>query len=139
MAEDARKSYTVRLPEQVAARIETQAIGAGVASTTLIQSCLIRQFGERNPPAHDVAGVLAQQLASGAKLDALKRMVEQQERMAGQRHDQLLFEIVKTRSALFHALDQSVGAAVVDEIIDASEKVARQYLAQLATPDAAKP
>jgi len=86
-----------------------------------------------------VAGVPAQQLASGAKPDALKRIVDQQERMAGERHDQLLFEIVKTRSALFHAPDQSVGAAVVDEIIDASEKVARQYLAQLATPDAAKP
>jgi hypothetical protein len=139
MAEDTRKTYTVRLPEQVAARIDNQASGAGIAPTTLIQSCLIRHFGDRNPSANDVAGSQPQPVAISAKLAALQRVVEQWQQMAAQRHDQLMFEIVKTRSALFHALDQSVGAAAVDEIIEASERAARQYLDRLATPDGAKP
>jgi len=139
MAEDARKTYTVRLSEQVAGRIETQASTAGIAPTTLIQSCLIRHFGDGKPSANDAAGSQPHPVAIGAKLDAVKRVAEQLQQMAGQRHDQLLFEIVKTRSALFHALDQSVGAAAVDEIIEASEKAARQYLDRLATPNGTKP
>jgi hypothetical protein len=39
--------------------------------------------------------------------------------------------VVKSRSALFHSLDQSMGANAVDEIIEASEQAARQYLARL--------
>lgn len=139
MAEDTRRTYTVRLPEQVAARIENQANSAGVAPTTLIQSCLIHQFGDRKPAANTAVGIQPQSVAIGAKVDALKRIAEHLEQLAGERHDQLLFEIVKTRSALFHALDYSVGAAAVDEIIEASERAARQYLARLATPGEVKP
>lgn len=139
MAEDARKTYTVRLPEWVAARIETQASTAGIAPTTLIQSCLIRQFGDPKPGANDAPGTQPQPVVIGAKVEAVKKIAEQLGQMAGERHNQLLFEIVKTRSALFHALDRSVGAAAVDEIIEASEKAGRQYLDRLVTPNGTKP
>jgi hypothetical protein len=46
--------------------------------------------------------------------------------------------MVKTRSAIFHSLDQSIGANAVDEIIEASEQTARQYLARLDSVPKAK-
>jgi hypothetical protein len=38
---------------------------------------------------------------------------------------------VKTRSAFLHALDQNLGEPVVDEIIEASEKTALDYIDRL--------
>ena len=55
-----------------------------------------------------------------------------------ERYGQLLFEVVKTRSALFHSLDQNLSAPVVDEIIEASEKSAQQYITRLAGAEEAK-
>jgi hypothetical protein len=46
--------------------------------------------------------------------------------------------VVKTRSALFHSLDQNLSAPVVDEIIEASEKSAQQYITRLAQAAEAK-
>ena len=40
MTQEAKQTYTIRLPEQVAARIEAQATGFGIAPTTLIQSLI---------------------------------------------------------------------------------------------------
>ncbi len=38
---------------------------------------------------------------------------------------------MKTRSAFLHALDQSLSESAVDEIIEASEKAARDYIDRL--------
>jgi hypothetical protein len=48
-----------------------------------------------------------------------------------ERHTRLLFEVVKTRSAFLHALDQSLSEPVVDEIIEAAEKTAHDYIDRL--------
>jgi ABC-type glutathione transport system ATPase component len=45
----------------------------------------------------------------------------------------MLFEIVKTRSAVFHSIDRTLGGAAIDSIPDACEEAARQYIAQLST------
>ncbi len=46
--------------------------------------------------------------------------------------------MIKTRAALFHSLDHNVGAALVDEIIEAAEQTARQYLAGLGVVEVVK-
>jgi hypothetical protein len=57
-------------------------------------------------------------------------LIEQTE---SKRYGQMLFEIVKTRSAVFHSIDQTLGRAAIDSIMDACEEAARQYIAQLST------
>ena len=44
---------------------------------------------------------------------------------------QLIFEIAKTRSVVLHSLDHTLGADVVDEIIDAAEQTAKEHVAQV--------
>lgn len=41
MSPESKKTYTIRLPERVAARIEKQAAISGIAPTTLIQSLVV--------------------------------------------------------------------------------------------------
>ena len=60
-----------------------------------------------------------------------EKACERLEQNAARDIAQLLFEIVKTRSAFLHALDQSLSEPVVDEIIEASEKTAREYIDRL--------
>lgn len=136
MAEEARHTYTIRLPERIAARIEEQASGLGIAPTTLVQSLLTPQFD--NGPAERLALDPAALATLGAKLDALKKICESLKQTESERYGQLLFEVVKTRAALFHSLDQNLSAPVVDEIIEASEKSAQQYIARLAGAGEAK-
>jgi hypothetical protein len=136
MAEEARRTYTIRLAEHVAARVEAQATGLGIAPTTLIQSLITRQFD--NGPAEHPALDPAAMAALGRKLDALDGTFELLERAQAQRYDQLLFEVVKTRAALFHGLDQTLSAPVVDGIIEASERTARQYIGGLVEAEEVK-
>ncbi len=44
MAEDTKKTYTIRLPETVAAQTETQAASMNVTPTTLLQSLIVHHF-----------------------------------------------------------------------------------------------
>jgi hypothetical protein len=68
---EARHTYTIRLPEQVAARIEAQATGFGIAPTTLIQSLISGQFENG---ATQRGGLDPAALAKlGEKLDALRK------------------------------------------------------------------
>jgi hypothetical protein len=130
VAEETREAYTIRLPQRAAAHIDKRAVSLGITPTALIQSLVMRQFEKgangQSGPDHDLLERL------GMKLDALRKTAEQLERAEGERYGQLLFEVVKTRAALFHSLDHNVDAAQVDEIIEAAEKTARQYLARLA-------
>ena len=134
MAEETKKTFTIRLPEQVAARIEAQAAGLNISSTTLLQSLVVRQFdvaGQRVPDTAPLAVL-------GAKLEKVIKASERLEQAETERYAQLLFEVVKTRSAIFHALDQNLGAPIVDGIIEASEKTAQQYIARLAAAEGIK-
>lgn len=136
MAEEARHTYTIRLPERIAARIEEQATGLGSTPTTFIQSLVARQFDNSAPERGSLdPAALA---AIGTTLDALRKICELLERTEAQRYGQLLFEVVKTRAALFHSLDQNLSAPVVDEIIEASEKSAQQYIDRRAGAGEAK-
>ena len=80
-------------------------------------------------PAETAVGGPASNLIG--KLDALSKACEQLEQNAVERHTRLLFEVVKTRSAFLHALDQSLSEPAVDVIIEASEKSARDYIDRL--------
>ncbi len=126
MSRESKRTYTIRLPEMVAARVEKQAAMSGIAPTTLIQSLVV-----------DTCTRLAETAVGGpasnliGKRDALSKVCERLQQNAIERHTQLLFEVVKTRSAFLHALDQHLGEPVVDEIIGASEKTARDYIARL--------
>ena len=137
MAEETRQAYTIRLSQRVAAHIEKRAVSLAITPTALIQSPVMRQFEkgttEQSGPDYELLERL------GTKLDALRKTAEQLGRAEGERYGQLLFEVVKTRAALFHSLDHNVGAALVDEIIEAAEKTARQYLARLAGAEDVKP
>jgi hypothetical protein len=126
MNEEQRRTYTIRLPEQVAEQIEKRATALGIAPTTLLQS-LITRHSAAGSGGSDTTLVAA----PGEKIEAIRKACELLQRTAAERYGQLLFEVVKTRSALFHSLDQNLAAPVVDEIIEASEKTARQYIARL--------
>jgi hypothetical protein len=130
MGEELKRTYTIRIPEQVAARMEDVARTHGITPTTLLQSLIMRKFKLRE--SADREPDIASEVAIGAKLESLRKSLERLEQIDSARFEQLRFEIVKTRSALLHSLDQTLSAAVVDEIIEASDETAREYSAGLA-------
>ena len=130
MGEELKQTYTVRIPEQVAMRMEEVARTHGITPTTLIQSLIMRKFKSREGGDRET-DILAD-AAIAAKLESLRKSFESLERSEAARFDQLRFEIVKTRSALLHSLDQTLSASVVDQIIEALDQTAREYTAGLA-------
>lgn len=118
MSQESKRTYTIRLPETVAARVEKQAATSGIAPTTLIQSLVVDTYMH-----------FAETAVGGSA--ALSKTCQQLEQNAAERDTRLLFEVVKTRSAFLHALDQSLSEPVVDEIIEESEKTARDYIDRL--------
>ncbi len=134
MAEETKKTYTIRLPEQLAGRVEAQAASVNVTPTTLLQSLIAQHFDVARQGGPDTAPLVS----LGGKLEALRKLCERLGQEEAQRYGQLLFEVVKTRSALFHSLDHLMGANTVDEIIEAAEQTARQYLGRLSGAPEAK-
>ena len=130
MGEGLKQTYTARIPEQVALRMAEVARTHGITPTTLIQSLIMRKFKSREGGDRET-DILAE-AAVAAKLETLRKSFEALERSEAARFDQLRFEIVKTRSALLHSLDQTLSASVVDQIIEASDQTAREYTAGLA-------
>jgi len=126
MSQESKRTYTIRLPETIAARVESQAAISGTSPTTLIQSLVVDTCMRL---AETVVGGSASNLIG--KLDALSKADERLEQNGEERYTRLLFEVVKTRSAFLHALDQSLSEPVVDKIIEASEKTARDYIDRL--------
>src|SRR5271166_6442476 len=102
MSQESKRTYTIRLPETVAARVEKQAAISGTAPTTLIQSLVVDACTHI---AETAVGGSASNLIG--RLDALSKVCERLEQNAAERYTRLLFELVKTRSAFLHALDQS--------------------------------
>ena len=81
MSQESKRTYTIRLPETVAARVEEQAASSGIAPTTLIQSLVAdtcTRLGEAavGGPASKLIG----------KLDALSKACERLEQNATERH-----------------------------------------------------
>ena len=56
MSQESKRTYTIRLPETVAARVEKQAATSGVAPTTLIQSLVVDTW--MAPPKQRLAAAL---------------------------------------------------------------------------------
>jgi hypothetical protein len=129
MAEESKQTFTIRIPQPIAARIEEAARSHSVTATALIQSVITRRF--KTAESADRESDLAAETALGSKLETLRRNFERLERSEAGRFERLRFEIVKTRSVLLHSLDQTLGAAAVDQIIEASEQTAREYTANL--------
>jgi hypothetical protein len=127
MGEELKQTYTIRIPDPVAARIGEAARTHGITPTTLIQSLILRKF--KSSESADREPDIASEVAFAAKLDTLRKSVERLEQSDRARFDQLRFEIVKTRSALLHYLDQTLSATVVNQIIEASDQAAREYIA----------
>ncbi len=132
MAEELKQTYTIRIPEQVAAHLEEAARARGITPTALIQSMVVRKFKSRESGDRET-DILAE-TAVAAKLEMLRKRVEAIEQRAVARCDQLRFEIVKTRSALLHSLDQTLDKTVVDRIIEAAEHTAREYTDGITQP-----
>ena len=127
MSEETRKNYTIRLPERIASRLEASATEAGTTPTTLIQSLIISKFEASTESVKDRAAARQSdnpiQPSGSAHHDCELRLQ--------QRHRQLLYEIGKMRSVLLHSLDHTLSAESVDDIIEASERAASEYVAQL--------
>jgi hypothetical protein len=125
-----KKSFNIRVPQLIALRIEEQALSLATAPTTLIQSIIVRHF-ENESRVNQIES--APQTAMLMKLEAIRKLCDLIEQTESKRYGQMLFEIVKTRSAVFHSIDQTLGGAAIDSIMDACEEAARQYIAQLST------
>jgi hypothetical protein len=123
-----KKSFNIRVPQPIALRIEEQALSLATAPTTLIQSIIVRHF-ENEGRVREIES--ATQTAMQMKLEAIRKLCELIEQTESKRYGQMLFEIVKTRSAVFHSIDQTLGGATIDSIMDACEDAARQYIAHL--------
>lgn len=130
MGEELKQTYTIRIPERVALGMEEVARAHGITPTTFIQALIIRKFKSRE--GRDRETDILAETALTAKLETLRKSVEALERGEAARFDQLRFEIVKTRSALLHSLDQTLSAHVVDQIIEESDETAREYTVGLA-------
>ena len=125
-----KKSFNIRVPPSIARRIEQQALSLAKAPTTLIQSIIIRHFENEGRVSEAES---AMQIAVLKKLEAIRKLCDSIEQTESKRYGQMLFEIVKTRSAVFHSIDQTLGGAAIDSIMDACEEAARQYIAELST------
>jgi hypothetical protein len=129
MAEESKHTYTIRIPEPVAMRIDDVARSQGIAPTTLLQSIINRKFKSRDGADRETE--IAAETPLAAKLDTLRKRLELCDQNDRIRLDELRFEIVKTRAALLHSLDQTLSSSVVDQIIEASEQTAREYAASV--------
>jgi hypothetical protein len=117
MSDASRKSFSIRLPERIAVRLESSASQAGITPTTLIQQVIVCRF---DTGARQGTDQQATSVAVGASADSERRQQE--------RHRQLLYEVGKMRSVLLHALDHTLNADTVDRIIEAAEATAREYV-----------
>ena len=127
MNEETRKTYTIRLPERIASRLEASAAEAGSTPTTLIQSVIVGRFESATNSAKDGPSSRTPK----SEPQAASRAARDSEIRQEQRHRQLLYEIGKMRSVLLHALDHTLNAEQVDDIIEVSEKTASDYVAEL--------
>src|ERR1700684_1316185 len=101
-----KKRFNIRVPQPIALRIEQQALGLGTSPTTLIQSIVVRHF-ESETRLGEIES--ATQTAMLMKLEAIRKLCDLIVQTESKRYGQILFEIVKTCSAVFHSIDQTLG------------------------------
>jgi hypothetical protein len=81
MADETKKTYTIRLPETMAAQVETQAASMNVTPTTLLQSFIARHFEGANQSGFGAAPLAL----LGGKLEAVRKTCERLEQAEAER------------------------------------------------------
>ena len=103
------RSISTRVPPEIAEHLAAEARRRSITESDLLREILaVRYLG---------AGPL--------------RTERQPQNQPSDEYAQLIFEIAKTRSVILHSLDHTLGADVVDEIIDAAEQTAKEHVAQV--------
>jgi hypothetical protein len=128
MSEEPKQTVTIRIPKVVADRVEDAARNASTSPTALLQAIVIRKFRSAENADREIE---ASQTAIAPKLESIRKALSELERKENLRFERLRFEMVKTRSALLHSLDETLGADAVDRVIEASDQTAREYIASL--------
>ena len=104
------RAISTRVPEEIANHLAAEARRRSTTESDLIREILAGRYLGARPSATEP------------------------ERYDGQRMEgyaQLIFEIAKTRSVVLHSLDHTLGADLVDEIIEAAEQTAKEHVAQV--------
>jgi hypothetical protein len=104
------RSISTRVPEEIADQVAAEARRRSVTESDLIREILAARYLDAGPSTTEP------QLYGSQSAD---------------QYAQLIFEIAKTRSVILHSLDHTLGADVVDQIIDAAEQTAKEHVAQL--------
>ena len=102
--------YTVRLAPELLQRIENTARERGISPRKLIRAVLAERFA--NGP--------------GVQQDETASKSNQQGGL-----DQILFDLTRTRLTLQHLLDRQVGSEATDQIRQAAQQEAENYMRRL--------
>ena len=102
------RSISTRVPEEIADHLAAEARRRSVTESDLIREILTARYLGAGPSA-----------------------TERQPQAGLDGYAQLIFEIAKTRSVILHSLDHTLGADLVDEIIDAAEQTAKEHVEQV--------
>ena len=103
------RSISTRVPQEIADQVAAEALRRSMTESDLVREILTARYLGAGP----------QRLNLSHKAEPLDG------------YAQLIFEIAKTRSVVLHSLDHTLGADVVDEIIDAAEQTAKEHVAQV--------
>jgi hypothetical protein len=103
------RSISTRVPQEIADHVAAEARRRSVTESDLIREILAARYRGASPLA-------TERQPRGLAVDG---------------YAQLIFEIAKTRSVVLHSLDHTLGADVVDEIIEAAEQTAKEHVAQV--------
>ena len=104
------RSISTRVPEELAEHLAAEARRRSMTESDLIREILAARYFGARPSAKEP------ELYDGQRMDG---------------YAQLIFEIAKTRSVVLHSLDRTLGADLVDEIIEAAEQTAKEHVAQV--------
>jgi hypothetical protein len=104
------RSISTRVPEEIADRLAAEARRRSTTESDLIREILAARYLGTRPSATEP---------------------QLQHSQPGDGYAQLIFEIAKTRSVVLHSLDHTLGADLVDEIIEAAEQTAREHVVQV--------
>jgi hypothetical protein len=104
------RSISTRVPEEIANHLAAEARRRTTTESDLIREILATRYLGTRPSAPEPQHHGSQPFDGYA---------------------QLIFEIAKTRSVVLHSLDHTLGADLVDEIIEAAEQTAREHVVQV--------
>jgi hypothetical protein len=103
------RSISTRVAEEIAEQLAAEARRRSVTESDLLREILAVRY-----------------LGAGPSATEPRPKIQSADEYA-----QLIFEVAKTRSVILHSLDHTLGAEVVDEIIDAAEQTAKEHVAQV--------